>query len=60
MKIGVYVHHNNTLQKYKNWVIWGQKWCHGVKSYKYLFKPCEHTRGHIFGPIFMEIGQNQL
>ena len=61
MKFGVYVHHNNTLQKYKNWVIWGQKWCHEVKSYKYPFKPCEHTRGHIFGhEIFMKIGQNQL
>ena len=21
-------------------------------------KPCEHSRGHIFSPIFMKLGQN--
>ena len=24
----------------------------------FIEKPCEHSRGHIFSPIFMKLGQN--
>ena len=23
-------------------------------------KPCEHSRGHSFGPIFIKLGQDQI
>ena len=23
-------------------------------------KPCEHSRGHSFGPIFMKLGQDRI
>ena len=26
--------------------------------YMYIVKTCEHSRSHIFGPIFMKFGQN--
>ena len=30
----------------------------GIFLYMYIVKTCEHSRSHIFGPIFMKFGQN--
>jgi len=30
----------------------------GIFLYMYILKKCEHSRSHIFGPIFMKFGQN--
>ena len=30
----------------------------GSFLYMYIVKTCEHSRSHIFGPIFMKFGQN--
>ena len=36
----------------------GRQWAGHFSLYAYIVKTCEHSRSHIFGPIFIKFGQN--
>ena len=44
----------NGQDRWKNMAASGR----GIFLYKYIVKKCEHSRSHIFGPIFMTFGQS--
>ena len=43
-----------SLDRWKNMAASGR----GIFLYMYIVKTCEHSRSHIYGPIFMIFGQN--
>ena len=44
----------NGLDRWKNMAASGR----GIFFFMYIVKTCEHSRSHIFGPIFMKFAQN--
>ena len=60
MKLGQKIHPNNILDAFENDAGWLKNMAargRGIFPYMAILKPCQHSIGHIYFPIFMKLGQ---